>query len=84
MRAGIGFAKTCDGSCALMGGLPRVRKQLRGALRGMPLLVGHSRKKFLGRLTGVLPFRPLQGFGQLRFHASASWGASPVRSFRAL
>ncbi|KAK9843394.1 hypothetical protein WJX81_000282 [Elliptochloris bilobata] len=49
---GIGFAKTGAGSCALMGGLPRVRAQLRGALRGMPLLVGHSRKSFLGRLTG--------------------------------
>jgi hypothetical protein len=51
--AGIGFAKTCAGSCALVAGLPRVRAQLRGALRNAPLLVGPSRKKFLGRLTGA-------------------------------
>lgn len=51
--AGIGFAKTGEGNCALVGGLPRVRAQLRGALRGMPLLVGPSRKGFLGQLTGA-------------------------------
>ncbi len=57
--AGIGFAKTCAGSCALVAGLPRVRAQLRGALRNAPLLVGPSRKKFLGRLTGAQrPQRP--------------------------
>ena len=63
LRTGIGFAKTSAGSCALMGGLPHVRAQLRGALRGMPLLVGHSRKSFLGRLTGALPQALAKGPG---------------------
>jgi len=40
-------------AAALVAGLPRVRAQLSGALRNAPLLVGPSRKKFLGRLTGA-------------------------------
>ena len=70
--AGIGFAKTGAGNCALVGGLPRVRAQLRGALRGMPLLVGPSRKGFLGRLTGA----GCQGFLQ-GFPGAAHWCGLP-------
>ena len=43
-----------------------MRAQLRGALRGMPLLVGHSRKRFLGRLTGALLSGPCEGSGRLK------------------
>jgi dihydropteroate synthase len=44
---GIGFAKTAGQSLALLAGLPRLR-----AL-GRPLLVGPSRKSFIGAVTGA-------------------------------
>jgi len=44
---GIGFAKTAEQSVALLANLPRLR-----AL-GRPILVGPSRKSFLGALTGA-------------------------------
>ena len=37
----------------LIAGLQRVREQLEGPLHVMPMLVGPSRKGFLGRLTGA-------------------------------
>ena len=36
----------------LIAGLQRVREQLEGPLNTMPMLVGPSRKGFLGKLTG--------------------------------
>jgi len=51
-HAGIGFAKTAEGNCQLIAGLDRVRAQLKGPLHNAPLLVGPSRKGFLGRITG--------------------------------
>lgn len=50
---GIGFAKTSEGNVGLIAGLQRVREQLEGPLHIMPMLVGPSRKGFLGRLTGA-------------------------------
>lgn len=44
---GLGFAKRGEQSLALLGGLPRL------ASLGRPLLVGVSRKRFIGELTGV-------------------------------
>jgi dihydropteroate synthase len=44
---GIGFAKTAEQSVAILAGLPR----LRGL--GRPLVVGPSRKSFIGKLTGA-------------------------------
>ncbi|BDA42651.1 Folic acid synthesis protein fol1 [Coccomyxa sp. Obi] len=49
---GIGFAKTAEGNCQLIGGLDRVRAQLKGPFHNAPLLVGPSRKGFLGKITG--------------------------------
>ncbi|KAK3234483.1 hypothetical protein CYMTET_55267 [Cymbomonas tetramitiformis] len=50
---GIGFAKTHEQNFELLRNLPTVRSQLRsGCLRHAPLLVGPSRKGFLGSLTG--------------------------------
>ncbi|KAK9816707.1 hypothetical protein WJX72_004011 [[Myrmecia] bisecta] len=49
---GIGFAKTAAGNLELIAGLQRVREQLSGPLHQMPMLVGPSRKGFLGKLTG--------------------------------
>jgi dihydropteroate synthase len=44
---GIGFAKTVDHNLALLRALPEL-----AACVGMPLMVGTSRKSFLGRITG--------------------------------
>ncbi len=44
---GVGFAKTAEQSLALLAGLGRLRKL------GCPLLVGPSRKSFIGALTGA-------------------------------
>jgi dihydropteroate synthase len=44
---GIGFAKTADHNLALLRGLPALRRL------GRPLLVGVSRKRFIGTVTGV-------------------------------
>jgi 2-amino-4-hydroxy-6-hydroxymethyldihydropteridine diphosphokinase/dihydropteroate synthase len=50
---GLGFSKTAEGSAELLGNLQAMRReQLRGLWGRMPLLVGPSRKGFIGRLTG--------------------------------
>ncbi|KAL6758375.1 Dihydropteroate synthase-like protein [Haematococcus lacustris] len=49
---GVGFAKTAEGSLELIRHLPDMRQVLQGAYRAGPLLVGPSRKGFLGKLTG--------------------------------
>ena len=46
---GFGFAKTAVQSVALLGALPRL------LAAGFPLMVGPSRKSFLGELLGVAP-----------------------------
>ena len=51
--AGIGFAKTSQGNAALIQGLQAVKEQLEPPLNSMPMLVGPSRKGFLGKLTGA-------------------------------
>ena len=45
---GIGFAKTAAGSLRLLGGLSGMGRRL-----GRPLLVGPSRKSFIGKVTGA-------------------------------
>ena len=50
--AGIGFAKTDAGNVEVMAGLGQLRARLGGMLGRLPLLVGPSRKGFIGRLTG--------------------------------
>ncbi|KAF8071149.1 FPG1 [Scenedesmus sp. PABB004] len=50
---GLGFAKTSEGSAELLGHLGAMRREvLRGVWGRMPLLVGPSRKRFIGKLTG--------------------------------
>lgn len=52
---GIGFAKTSRANIELLRDLPRVRSRLAplgGALRNAPMLVGASRKRFLGEISG--------------------------------
>ena len=52
---GLGFAKTQASNLTLLRHLPDVRRALDtpGALRRAPLLLGPSRKGFLGRITGA-------------------------------
>jgi dihydropteroate synthase len=52
---GIGFAKTAAQSLALLAGLPRLREL------GRPLLVGPSRKSFIGEVAGAPPAERLPG-----------------------
>ena len=52
---GIGFAKTADQSVAVLAGISRLREL------GRPLLVGPSRKSFIGRLTGAATLDRLPG-----------------------
>lgn len=46
---GIGFGKTLEHNLALLGALPRL------VAHGLPVLIGVSRKSFLGRLLGDAP-----------------------------
>ena len=52
---GLGFAKTAAQSLALLAALPRLR------VRGRPLLVGPSRKSFIGAATGAAVEERLPG-----------------------
>ena len=52
---GIGFGKTLDHNLTLLRGLPAL------ASLGQPLLVGASRKTFIGRILGVEPDERLEG-----------------------
>ena len=52
---GIGFGKTLDHNLALLRGLPQF------AALGRPLLVGTSRKGFIGKILGVDPDERLEG-----------------------
>lgn len=52
---GIGFGKTCEQNLELLGRLDTF------AAAGRPLLVGASRKSFIGRLTGAEPQNRLPG-----------------------
>lgn len=49
---GIGFAKTRKQNLDLLKDLPVVRKRLSGTVSRGPMLVGPSRKGFLGEITG--------------------------------
>jgi dihydropteroate synthase len=52
---GIGFGKTLDHNLALLRGLPEL------ASLGQPLLVGASRKSFIGKILGAEPSERLEG-----------------------
>jgi dihydropteroate synthase len=52
---GIGFGKSLDHNLALLRGLPEL------ASLGQPLLVGASRKTFIGKILGAEPSERLEG-----------------------
>jgi len=49
---GLGFAKTAEGNFRLIAQLSRLQGLLQPPLKGLPLLLGPSRKGFLGKVTG--------------------------------
>ena len=49
---GLGFAKTVQGNFQLIAQLQKFQELLKPPLRGLPLLLGPSRKGFLGKATG--------------------------------
>lgn len=52
LPAGIGFAKTAHGNIELLRDLRTFSSSLPGCLRRQPILLGSSRKSFLGKATG--------------------------------
>jgi dihydropteroate synthase len=69
---GIGFGKTLEHNLALLHALPRLKREL-----GVPVLLGASRKSFIGALTGATDARARLP-GSL---AAALWGAQSGVSF---
>lgn len=49
---GIGFAKTVEGSTDLVANLSRFRSNISEPYKALPVLLGASRKKFLGEMIG--------------------------------
>ena len=49
---GIGFAKTPEGSTELVANLPTFRSHISEPYKALPVLLGASRKKFLGHMIG--------------------------------
>jgi 2-amino-4-hydroxy-6-hydroxymethyldihydropteridine diphosphokinase/dihydropteroate synthase len=49
---GIGFAKTAQGNIDLVANLPKFRSDLPAPYQNLPILLGPSRKRFLGELIG--------------------------------
>jgi dihydropteroate synthase len=70
---GLGFGKRTEHNLRLLAGLDRLKRQL-----GVPVMVGVSRKRFIGELTG----KPVgdRGYGTAAAVAAAVWaGADAVR-----
>lgn len=75
LDVGIGFGKTPEQNFELIAKVDRIRK----ALSDFPLLVGASRKSFIGKILDVGP--PERMAGSLAVHMIAMWnGASIIRS----
>lgn len=49
---GVGFSKALAGNLQLLTSADDIRASMPGPLRRAPVLVGHSRKRFLGHITG--------------------------------
>jgi dihydropteroate synthase len=67
---GLGFGKTAEQNLALLGSLPEL------AGLGLPVLIGASRKSFLGTVTGAPPEGRLAG--SLAAAASATAGGAAI------
>jgi len=49
---GIGFSKSTDGNLDLISGIQKIRQAMESPFQNLPILMGPSRKKFLGDVTG--------------------------------
>ena len=67
---GIGFGKTVAHNLALLRGLPVISARL-----GAPLVVGISRKRFLGALAGIADPAARDGVGHVLHALIAPWCA---------
>lgn len=78
---GIGFAKTAQGNIELLRGLrtPLRDSVLQGAVRHGPMLMGPSRKGFLGKLTGRQTARERDAATVAAVVACVEQGADIVR-----
>jgi 2-amino-4-hydroxy-6-hydroxymethyldihydropteridine diphosphokinase/dihydropteroate synthase len=77
---GVGFAKTAEGNLELLRDLGRLRAQeLHGPLARAPVLVGASRKGFLGRVTGRAAPRERDLASAVASAAAVAGGAAIVR-----
>lgn len=75
LDVGIGFGKTPEQNLELLGRLGEIC----GEFDGMPMLVGASRKSFIGKILGGAPPQ-MRVSGTLAAHAVATWnGADIVR-----
>ncbi len=70
---GIGFGKTVQHNLELLRGLPEL------ATLGFPILVGTSRKSFIGHLLGVLPPEERLEGTLATLALAVAWGADIVR-----
>ena len=52
MDPGIGFSKSTDGNLDLISGIQKIRQAMESPFQNLPILMGPSRKKFLGDVTG--------------------------------
>lgn len=73
---GIGFGKTAEQNLALLGHLDALAGSPGSTGSGLPVLVGASRKSFLGAVTGAPPDRRLPG--SLAAAARAAAGGAAV------
>lgn len=77
---GLGFAKKAEGSVDLLRNLARLRAEaLRGAMHAAPMLIGPSRKGFLGALTGRTVAKDRDAATVAACVVSAQQGADIVR-----
>lgn len=76
LDVGLGFSKTSEQNLELIGRLAEISKEF----DGLPMLVGASRKSFIGRiLGGVAPQERISG--TVAAHAVAAWnGADIIRA----
>jgi dihydropteroate synthase len=70
---GLGFGKTPEQNCALINQLDRIKSKL-----GVPVLIGPSRKSFIGRILDLPPDQRLEGTAAA-VAAGALRGADIVR-----
>jgi dihydropteroate synthase len=73
LDVGIGFGKSAEQNLGLIAGLHRICSEF----EGMPMLVGASRKSFIGKILGGIPAEA-RLYGSLTVHAVAAWNGADI------